>query len=77
MWKLFFKGKIEIIKKSSQKFVSFLYISIDNYKNKIDRSQGSSAHGSMAGTCIDDKEGIVILITKFSPDNMNIPHIVN
>jgi hypothetical protein len=32
---------------------------------------------SMAGTCIDDKEGIVILITKFSPDNMNIPHIVN
>jgi hypothetical protein len=32
---------------------------------------------SMAGTCIDDKERIVILITKFSPDNMNIPHIVN
>lgn len=39
---------------------------------------------------IDDKEGIIIytikqkkergiaiLVTKFSPDNMNIPHIVN
>ena len=29
MWKLFFKGKIGIIKKPSQKFVSPLYISID------------------------------------------------
>jgi hypothetical protein len=29
MWKLFFKGKIGIMKKSSQKFVSPLYISID------------------------------------------------
>jgi hypothetical protein len=33
MWKLFFKGKIEIIKMSSQKFISFLYIVID-YINK-------------------------------------------
>ena len=29
MWRLFFKGKIGIMKKSSQKFVSPLYISID------------------------------------------------
>jgi hypothetical protein len=27
---VFFKGKIEIMKKSSEKFVSFLYIVIDN-----------------------------------------------
>jgi hypothetical protein len=39
MWKLFFKGKIGIIKKASQKFVTSLYISIDisrqisHYKN--------------------------------------------
>jgi hypothetical protein len=32
MWKLFFKDKIGIIKKPSQKFVSPLYISIDSKK---------------------------------------------
>jgi hypothetical protein len=35
MLKLFFKGKIEMMKKSFQKFVSFLYIVVDKLKKKL------------------------------------------
>jgi hypothetical protein len=52
MWKLFFniykylvffgsffKGKIGIMKKSSQKFVPFLYIVIDEVGNKLEKNK--------------------------------------